>query len=188
MLLDLLRKSRATVLKRWLQLIVESYPPEAAEFLLHQSDQFLNPVGYAISSEIEAVYQQLLGEMDTEMLAKSLDGIVRVRAVQEFSPSQAVEFVFLLKRAIRQELKDTAISPRLHQELSELESRIDRMALLAFDLYMQCREKVFEIRARELRQRSGQVLERLSRIYGEVDQGVEGLGFGASDVERGSTR
>ncbi|MCL4531970.1 MAG: RsbRD N-terminal domain-containing protein [Actinobacteria bacterium] len=188
MLSDLLQKSRATVLKRWLQLILESYPPDAAAFLLGQRDQFLNPVGYTISTEIEVLYEELLGDMDSERLSKSLDEIVKIRAVQEFSPSQAVDFVFLLKRAIYQELGDTAASPQLHYDLLELEARIDRMALLAFDLYMQRRERIFEIRTRELRDRSGHLVNRLNRIYGGVDQDQEGLGFDASDIERGGAK
>ena len=186
MLPDLLQKSRATVVKRWLDLILESYPPDAAEFLLGEKDQFLNPVGYTISTEIEAVYQELLGDMDEERLSKSLDDIVKIRAVQEFSPSQAVDFVFLLKRAIHQELGSMAATPQLHHELLELEARIDRMALLAFDLYMQRRERIFDIRTKELRNRSGHLIERLNRIYGGADQDPEALGFDASDIERGS--
>ena len=186
MLSDLLRKSRATVLKRWLELILESYPPDAADFLLGEKDQFLNPVGYTISTEIEAIYQELLGDMDAERLSKSLDDIVKIRAVQEFSPSQAVDFVFLLKRAIHPELGDAAATPQLHRELLDLEARIDRVALLAFDLYMGRRERIFEIRIRELRDRTGHLVERLNRIYGGVDQ--EGLGFDAPDIERGGAK
>jgi hypothetical protein len=40
------------------------------------------------------------------------------------------------------------------EELSALETRIDRLALLAFDCYMKCREKIYEIRLGELRRRA----------------------------------
>ena len=184
MLSDLLKNSRATVLKRWLELILESYPPGAAEFLLQETDQFLNPVGSTISDETDTIFQQLVGGMDVEILSKSLDEIVKIRAVQEFTPSQAVEFVFYLKRAIAEALGKAVADQHRHEELLEIYGRIDRVALLAFDLYMQRRERIFDIRARELRERSGRLLDRMNKIYGKVDQGLEGLGFGASDMEQ----
>ena len=35
------------------------------------------------------------------------------------------------------------------KEWAELDERIDRVVLLAFDVYAQCREKIHEIRLRE---------------------------------------
>ncbi len=186
MLSELLEQHRATILKRWLQLIVESYPPDSSGFLEREGDRFLNPVGYTLSREIEILYQELLGSMDASRLSDSLDNVVKIRAVQDFSPSQAVGFAFQLKNALREQLKGAAGGPQLHEELLELESRIDRVALLAFDLYVQRREKIHQIRTRELRERSERLLERMNRIYGRVDRGLEGPDHGSSDVMRGS--
>ncbi|MEJ2506824.1 MAG: hypothetical protein P8Y81_11250 [Ignavibacteriaceae bacterium] len=36
-------------------------------------------------------------------------------------------------------------------EFSKLESTIDRIALIAFDLYMEAKEKVFKIRVNEIK-------------------------------------
>ena len=52
---------------------------------------------------------------------------------------------------------------RVAEELSEFETRIDRLTLLAFDHYMNCREKIHEIRLGELRNRSVEVMERIQR-------------------------
>ena len=60
----------------------------------------------------------------------------------------------LLKKAIREKLKEELQEARVVEELLEFESRIDEMALLAFDVYMQCREKIYQIRTREQRRRS----------------------------------
>ena len=45
---------------------------------------------------------------------------------------------------------------------SAVQRRIDELALLAFDLFMKCREEIYEIKAREA-QRKVYVLERLSQ-------------------------
>ena len=78
---------------------------------------------------------------------------VRIRAVQDLSASEAVGFVFLLKQAVRDVL------PGKHG-LSGLHDRIDRLTLEAFDRFVACREKIYELRMREVRNRT-LALERL---------------------------
>jgi hypothetical protein len=56
-----------------------------------------------------------------------------------------VGFVFLLKPILRE------LAPEHDQ--APLHDRIDRVALLAFDKYMQCREQLADIRVSEGRRR-----------------------------------
>jgi hypothetical protein len=160
----LLLQKKSTILDRWLQLILETYPADAQRFLKKQKDRFANPVGTTISKETENLYKQLLQRVETESLSASLHRIFRIRAVQDFSPSQAVAFIFLLKRVIREELKSEIPENRLFDELMIIESRIDDMALLGFDIYMRCREKIYEIRANEAKNRVSRLLQKSGLI------------------------
>ena len=47
-------------------------------------------------------------------------------------------------------------------DLVDLESRIDRVALLAFEKYTECREKLHEIRNNEIKSRALKLLERVN--------------------------
>ncbi|NIR14460.1 MAG: hypothetical protein GWN86_11135, partial [Desulfobacterales bacterium] len=58
-----------------------------------------------ISRGIRSLYEELLGEMNIDRLSSSLNNIIRIRSVQDFSPSQAIGFIFLLKKAIREVLE-----------------------------------------------------------------------------------
>lgn len=129
------------IAEQWFARTVESYPSLTAHFLTGEEDQFRNPVGHALRGSLAALLQQLLGDMDQARIEAALDDIVRIRAVQDFPPSQAVEFVFLLKPLLRE------LSPG--QDAAGLDARIDQLALMAFDKYMQCREQIAQIRARE---------------------------------------
>ncbi|MGE5841939.1 MAG: RsbRD N-terminal domain-containing protein [Deltaproteobacteria bacterium] len=167
---DLLKQKAPHIRKRWLDLIIDTYPADSRRFLREQKDRFANPVGTAMSRAVEALYQELLHGMDGEKLNASLDEVVRIRAVQEFSPSRAMIFVFLLKKVLReelyQELKENAAA---WEELLALESRVDEMALRGFDLYMNCREKVYEIRAKEAKNHVSRLLRKaglLSEVPG----------------------
>lgn len=143
-------QKRPAVLKKWFELVLETYPANAAMFLKQEKDSLLNPVGSTISQEITTLYDELIHEMNEERLRVALDKIIRIRAIQEFLPSQAVSFILLLKKVVREELISELKESDNLKELIEFESRIDKVTLLAFDIYIACREKVFEIRVNEL--------------------------------------
>ena len=85
------------------------------------------------------------------MLNDFLDKVIRIRAVQEFSPSQALAFVFSLKEVIREVLGKEIRENHLQDQLLLIEKRIDALALRAFDVYVSCREEVYELRINEVK-------------------------------------
>jgi hypothetical protein len=152
MLRNHLAERKDTLLARWFRLIIESYPPDLSNFLSLEKDRFANPVGYTISHGIAAIFDGLIHEADSDRVIEALDSIIRIRAVQEFTPSQALSFVFLLKKAVREELNVRNVERtapdkiRLLEELGQLETKIDGLASLAFDVYVKCRDDINRIR------------------------------------------
>lgn len=158
---NFLQQKAPHIRKRWLNLIIETYPTDSQRFFREQKDPFANPVGTTVSREVESLYHELLHGMDPERLNSSLDAIVRIRAVQDFSPAKAMSFIFLLKKVLREELdRKIKESPAAFEELLTLESRLDEMALRGFDLYVKCREKIYEIRAKEAKNQVSRLLQR----------------------------
>jgi len=158
---DLLKQKASHIRKRWLNLIIETYPADSQRFLREQKDRFANPVGTTLSSEVETLCHELLHGMDSEKVNSSLDKIIRIRAIQDFSPARAMTFIFLLKKILREELsQEIKENPGAFEELLGLEARVDEMALRGFDLYMSCREKVYEIRAKEAKNQVSRLLQR----------------------------
>jgi hypothetical protein len=165
--------NRAAILERWNHLIVETYPPNTSRFLRRERDRFINPVGYTISREIGVLFEELVGEMDLDRISRSLENM-KIRSVQDFSPSEGVGLILLLKKTIKEKLGDEISDVRIFEEWSALDSKIDTMALLAFDIYMKCREKIFEIKVNEVRaerERIFKLLQRTRLVSG--DQGRE---------------
>jgi len=169
MLENFLRQKKATILKRWFDMILETYPPDTSGFLKHEKNQFANPVGNTILLEIEDIYEELLRGRDSEKLSHFLDRIIKIRAIQDFSPARAVAFIFHLKNVIREELGGEIRNDQLFEELLEFEYQIDKLALLAFNTYMKCREKVYEIRVAEVKNRVFSLLKRADLI-GEISE------------------
>jgi hypothetical protein len=168
MLEDLLVKHRDRVLQQWSDFVMDSYHADSRTFLKTHLNKFANPVGASITEGLEGLYDGLArgDDFSSEHFLQSLDRVVRVRAVQEFTPSQALGFVFLLKKAVRQTLAPDLRKQDISEELLTWESKIDRLALLSFDLYMQCRETIFEIRCNEVKNSTARVWERICRKYG----------------------
>jgi hypothetical protein len=168
---DILNQKRSTILKKWFDLIIETYPAETALFLKNKKDRFANPVGSIIFEGIENIFDEILKGIDPERVSPFLDNIIRVRAVQDFLPSQAISFIFLLKDVIRQELSREIKHNGITEELLEFESQLDSIAKLSFDIYMSCREKIYEFKAMELNNQTYTLLKRAKLVIDLEEQG-----------------
>jgi RsbRD-like negative regulator of sigma factor len=140
---------REPILEQWIAQTIQSYPPASASFLSGDDDPFRNPVGHTLRASLTTLFDELRGDMETERIARALDAMIRIRAVQDLTASQAVEFVFLLKPILREFAPahdPVLLDPSLNESLND---RIDQLALMAFDKYMQCREQLADIRVNE---------------------------------------
>lgn len=163
----ILRMHRETILKRWFSRTAQTYPSDTRKFLHGQTDRFANPMRAAIVEGLEPLFDALAAgtDLETEKVLRVLDKLIRMRAVQDFSAAEAVEFVFLLKDVTREIVGKEIRDPRVVEDLLLFESRIDSLALLSFTIYMQCREKLYELKANELRKRTSRVLGRACQIW-----------------------
>ena len=161
---DMLSQETALIVKEWFKLVIKTYPSDASRFLKQEENRFDNPIGYTISRELKNIFEELLNGVDSDSPSPFLDRILRIRAVQDFSPSQAVGFIFDLKKVIRTEMGSRIRNGGGYDELLKFESRIDRLAMLAFDVYTKCREEIFEIRVNEIKNRASRLLERAKLI------------------------
>lgn len=152
------------IIKEWFDAAVQTYAPDTAEFFKGQKDPFANPVGSTTFKGLQFLLEQLLKDVNHQALSDGLDPIIRIRAVQNFTPSQATAFIFSLKTILRNTLKKELQDIQLAKELLAFESKIDELCLLAFDVYMACREKVYQIGANETRNRVFSAFERAGLV------------------------
>jgi len=143
-------KHKTRILENWFQVLAGTYPADTSHFLKNNQDSFTNPVGGTARQTMHAVFDELLNEADPEKLSRLLDPLIHIRAVQTmFAPSQAIAFVIDLKSIIRQVLGPDLQNPAHVAELQQFESRIDRLLLIAFDIFIRCREKIYHMKATE---------------------------------------
>jgi hypothetical protein len=166
-LTDLIEEKQSDILNTWLNLIINTYPEDAQGFLRNQNNPFSNPVGSTFKQDTAVLIKALLTDVDHEILSNSLDNIIKIRSVQGFTASKAVSFIFLLKKAVIDELKDDLQKFNLFGELQEIESKIDNLILIAFDSYQKSREALYLARTKELSRKTNIILSRFNYVIPE---------------------
>ncbi|NNK01255.1 MAG: RsbRD N-terminal domain-containing protein, partial [Desulfatitalea sp.] len=111
----------------------------------------------------ETLIELLSASPDPAADRQALDPIIRIRAIQDFTASRAVRFVFDLKAIIHAQIPDA-------QGQAQLDARIDELALTAFDLYMSCREKIYDLKANEVKQRTYKAFAKAGLIKESDDE------------------
>ena len=158
-----LSEKRPVIIRKWFDVIMDTYPVDASNYLKKQENRFINPIGHTILQGVESIYDELISGIDTERVSPFLDNIIRIRAVQDFSASEAVSFIFSLKKIIQEEVGGDKQNDVPYTDLLEFDSRIDILALLSFDIFMKCKEKIYDIRANELRNMTFRIIQRANK-------------------------
>lgn len=164
---------------------ISSYPLQSAGFVRTSTDPFANPVGQTTRAGLGVLFDAVIGQDTSPREVKAaLGDLIRLRAVQDFTPSQAVGPLFLLKDILRAALSASdpakpndkkglpgreeaarACPPagEIPDGLFEAEARLDSLALLALDLYTADRERIFRMRVNEVKRSQSSLLRWAQR-------------------------
>jgi len=145
-LVSILKKKKAAVIKGWFEVVVSTYAPDTASFLKGQKDQFANPVGQTTLKGLEAVFDEVISGMDHTAIISFLDPVIRIRAIQDFTPSKALAFILDLKKVIRAKLKKELKAADTSAGLAEIDANIDQLCLIGFDIYVGCGQAIYQLK------------------------------------------
>lgn len=151
----LLEKKRPVILNKWLGEIFDTYPADTSRFLKGEHDMFANPVGHTIKANAEFILAGLIKGDDPRALSPYLEQIIRIRAVQDFTPLQAVSFMNGLKPVIAGQLETEIHKYNRTAEWSELQIRIDHLAQCAYELHAEMKKRIAIIHTREINKNEG---------------------------------
>ncbi|MFH2036917.1 MAG: RsbRD N-terminal domain-containing protein [Candidatus Zixiibacteriota bacterium] len=162
MLKELLKQKRAKILAEWIEEAYKSYPAETVKIFGKSGDPFQNPVGFTISDALNQMYDSIIKE-EMELTIPTLEKMIRIRSIQDFSPSQAVSFVFSLREIVHKNFKSENKDNNLTNELIEFNKEIDKLALIIFDSYMTSREKINELKINQAKIGSLKIADRVNK-------------------------
>lgn len=148
---ELLADHKKSILNKWIDLVLASYHADAVNIFKKQKNRFANPVGYNVSHALDKLYQAFVDKTDLELITPVLANFVKIRAVQTFSPSEAVSFVYILKQLVKEYCFSEGIDTINLEDWLEFEARADRVAYTVFDLYLASRERLYQVRINEIK-------------------------------------
>jgi hypothetical protein len=148
-LTEALKQKKEKILSVWIERTLDSYT--SSGFFKQSKDRFANPVGANISEGLTRLYNSLIQGLEPQEYAEFLDQVIRIRAVQDFTPAQAVAPILELKWVVKQVFSADKECRALLSELDSFDCDVDRAALAAFDLYMESRDRLHRARIRELK-------------------------------------
>ena len=143
------RNHREKIVNRWLEYTLSTYGSSA--FFLKQRDKFANPIGGNFREALDQLFGLISTGKDSKEFHPPLETLISIRSVQEFSPSQAIAPINALKHITREVLSGDKERSHLVAELYDFEFAIDLAMLAAFDIYMQCRERLYKVRINEIK-------------------------------------
>ena len=147
---ELLKEKRSSILDKWVDKVLNTYSDEAFQIFKNQKNQFANPVGHRVKVGLAALYDAILDSETENRIPHLFEEFVLVRAVQVFTPSHAMYFIFQLKDVVREECKKAGLTD-FYKDLLTFYESIDAVALLVFDLYMASRDRLYQVRIDELK-------------------------------------
>jgi len=151
-----IKKNKSLFLKEWFRATINTYPKDSAKILGKDSNRFDNPVGAITRESIENILDLLTNKFTQEALEKALDPIIRIRAVQAFTASDAVSFIFALKKIGEDLLEDS--------HLRQFDRMVDEIALAGFNKFMKCKEEIFLLKSTESKRRIHRAFERAGLV------------------------
>jgi hypothetical protein len=171
----LLEAKKKLIINKWLDQVLNGYAPDTAVFYKMQKDAFSNPVGATTDSVLKDLFAAILQRKDSVAISEILDPLIRIRAVQNFTPSQAVGFILSLKEIVQEVVKKEASQTALN-ELYAFGMEIDKVALIGFNIFMECRERIYSLKSNEERNKIYKAFARAGLIK-EIEADASDLKF-----------
>jgi hypothetical protein len=146
---EALDNNREKIVNRWVEYTLSTY--KSSEFFIRENNAFANPVGGITRLALEKLFVLLAENADPEKFKAPVGEIMRLRSVQEFTPSQAIAPINAVKHIVREVLAENKDNLELVNNLYDFEFAVDLAMLSAFDIYMGCRERLYKVRIKEIK-------------------------------------
>ncbi len=143
------RNHKDKIVKRWIEYTLSTY--KSSTFFTKEKDKFANPVGGNVRDALDKLFNLISKGNDPKDFVPPLETLMSIRSVQEFSPSQAVAPLNALKHITREVFSADKERAHLVAELYDFEFAVDLSVFAAFDIYMQYRERIYQIRIQEIK-------------------------------------
>ena len=164
-----MRERHGDLLKQWFEIAIAAYSAESHKYFVKVNNEFTNPVGSNIYRSMDHLLTELSGDRDADRLYGHLEMILKIRAVQDMKPSKALAFLPSFKNLVRTEFKKEIQKGQIsYSELDDLFTDIDTLMLIAFDLYSESKELLYNLRIAQIKE-TNDILQKANLLNEAVD-------------------
>lgn len=166
---QLMQEKHDEILKQWFEQAIAAYPAESHKYFVKVKNEFTNPVGSNIYRSLGHLLEELSDQRDADKLYQHLEMILKIRAVQDMKPSKALAFLPSLKSLLQTILADEISAGKVTKaELEDLFTDLDTLMLIAFDLYSESKELLYNLRIAQIKE-TNDILQRANLLNESVD-------------------
>ncbi|TKB28465.1 hypothetical protein FCL47_02985 [Desulfopila sp. IMCC35006] len=137
------------IVDKWVEYTLSTYT--SSGFFVKERDIFANPVGGNIRQALGQLFVKLSKGADAGEFTAPLEQIISIRSVQQFTPAQAIAPLNAVKHITREVFAADKERKHLVAELYDFDFAVDLAMLAAFDIYMQFRERLYQVRINEIK-------------------------------------
>lgn len=148
-LAEAFRNYREKIVDRWVDYTLSTYASPG--FFRREKDKFANPIGATVREALDTLFVLMTKGADPVEFRAPVERIVKLRAVQEFTPAQAVAPLNAVKHITREVLAADKERSVFIKDLYDFEFNVDLALLAAFDIYMASRERLYQVRIAEIK-------------------------------------
>ena len=153
----LFEKNKEWILEKWLDRRLSMFSNQKRSLIKTQMNQFQNPIRHEIHGGLKMILENF--EEENEKFNEAVEQICRVMAIQEFPPSNAISFFYELKEIVHDRDKKTK-NTLTSEEFIKFNSDIEKMTLKAFDCYCNHREKIYQLKVDESKNKTYMLIKK----------------------------
>jgi len=153
----LIEQNKEKIHEQWLARRLSIFSEQKKSLIMTQMDQFQNPIRHEMAEGLAGILAHFSNK--GEHFSHAMDQITRVLAIQDFPPSRAMAMFYELKGIVREIAKKTGVGFGA-KEWREFNCRVEQMTLEAFDSYVGHREKIYQLKVDESKNRAFMLLKK----------------------------
>ncbi len=165
-----LTEKKAGILKAWQETLQRRAAEGAPGFPAPQIAPAVPGMEFTFDQVLEAMFDALHQGLIPGEVSRFLDGMMKSRAANDIPASRSVEFILVIKKAVRDALGNgNPDDLQVEEELAAWETVVDDLVLFAFDSYIRHRESVLELKTDQAKAETLRLLKQAKLISDDQD-------------------
>ncbi len=162
-----LESKKTEIVTEWRSQVFSLYGEESKKILKRNKAEYLNPMGSRFSESFESLLDCVLEKAGKDKVDPILEQVIRFTAVQEGTPSSALNFLFILKKVITKELESAGIT----EIDSSLANYFDRLIKFGIDHLVASRELIATLKVEEMERKTYSLIKLLNSQHPPIIEG-----------------